>query len=125
MHVDGGVSAQVLAVPQALHLGTGLDDIGPRLSITMTINNRLGGNSDLVQGTAPAVTMRSIGTLIKADARGSVVATAAFAERHGAKLCVTTIGTEFEAEPAKPYDRANMNRLFDYGATRGRQSSFC
>lgn len=121
MHVDGGVTTNVLVVPEAILLSVASPvraSIRPRLFIV--INNKLTPEFDIVRGRTIPVVTRSVSTVIKASMRSTLISTYAFARRHGWEFNLVSIGADHPAATTNSFDTAYMRRLYDYGHAKGR-----
>lgn len=122
MHVDGGVTAQVLTLTAPLRAieRTGLD-AGRRPAIYILMNQRIGTEFTLVKRSVLTIGARSIETLIKTHGRSAVREARDAALRRGWTFRLTSIGDDFTVPEPRPFDRAYMNALFAYGFARARE----
>jgi hypothetical protein len=121
MHVDGGVTAQVLTLTAPLRAidRTGVDG-GRRPAIYILMNQRIGPEFTLVKRSVATIGSRSIATLTKTHGRSAIREARDAALRRGWTFRLTSIGDDFTVPEPAPFDRAYMNALFDYGLRRGR-----
>ena len=119
MHADGGATAQILALPEAF-VARGTDVGARRLDLYMIVNGRVAPSFELTRGRTVSILERAMGSLLRSSTRGNLLETKTFADRRGYPLRVAAIGGDFVGEEPKPFDRAYMRRLFDYGYERGR-----
>jgi hypothetical protein len=122
MHVDGGATAPVLTLIAPLRSTerTGMDG-GRRPSIYVLMNQRLGSEFTLVKRSVLTVGARSLATLTKTHGRAAVREARDAALRRGWTFRLSSIGDDFTLTEQKPFDRAYMNALFDYGFGRAKE----
>ena len=122
MHVDGGVTAQVLTLTAPLRAieRTGVDT-GRRPAMHILMNQRIGTEFSLVKRSVLTIGARSIETLIKTHGRSAVREARDAALRRGWIFRLTSIGDDFTVPEPRPFDRAYMNALFAYGFARARE----
>ena len=83
MHVDGGVRANLLVVPESLLLSSvppPASGVQPRVYIVM--NNKLEQDFEIVEGKALTIVSRSFTTAVKANTQNTLIATYDFARRN-------------------------------------------
>jgi len=119
MHVDGGVTAPVLTLPEAYLLrnaswGKSLD-----LQLYILMNNKIEPEFQVVQNRTLEIAARSSSTLIKAQTRSILYTTYDFARRNKYGFNLTYIETERPPSPTG-FDTAYMRALFQYGYDRAR-----
>lgn len=119
MHVDGGTTMQILAIPESFVEYTGGRHCGPTVKLDAVINGRLDAEFGLVPAETLAIAERSISTLIKVSTKAGLTAARALAERREIDLSVTSIGPDFEAPRSRqPFDQSYMRALFAYGISK-------
>jgi hypothetical protein len=121
MHVDGGVTANVLVVPQSLLLANmPAARTGMRPQIYVIINDQLTPAFDLVKAATAPIVERAFITAVKANTRNSLIATQDFTRRNGWEFNVAAIDPNYSAEAAITFKTPYMRRLFAYGYDKGR-----
>ena len=93
-------------------------DVGRRPSIYILMNQRIGSEFTLVKRSVSTIGARSLATLTKTHGRSAVREARDAALRRGWTFRLTSIGDDFTLTEPRPFDRAYMNALFDYGFGR-------
>jgi predicted acylesterase/phospholipase RssA len=119
MHVDGGVTANVLAVPQSMLLST-FPRSGAQARIYVIVNGKLAPEFNLVKDQTLPIVARAFLTTVKANTRNTLIATRDFARRNGLTFNLAEIDPDYPAENAIGFKTAYMAPLFDYGFAKGR-----
>jgi Patatin-like phospholipase len=78
MHVDGGVTSNILAVPEALLLAKLPKRATERPRLYIIVNGKLAPDFDLVGDGTLSIVARSFWTAVKANTRSTMIATAKF-----------------------------------------------
>ncbi|MGF1551806.1 MAG: hypothetical protein ACFBWO_04790 [Paracoccaceae bacterium] len=84
----------------------------------MLLNNRLSPEFEVVDASALAIAERSLSTLIKSHARGTVATAEAFARASEVDFRFAAIGADFDEAMPAPFDRGYMTALFTHGRAR-------
>jgi predicted patatin/cPLA2 family phospholipase len=119
MHVDGGVTSNVLAVPEGIMVARGLRaPSGSRVYII--VNGKLAPDAALTSNSTIPIVARSFWTTVKANTRNTLIATYEFCRRNGWGFFVTAIdaGHAIETQTIN-FDTAYMQELFTYGLAKG------
>ncbi len=122
MHVDGGLSSQILLVPEPFLIDAA--PIGGDAQIFALVNNTLAAEFEQVKPTTLPIARRGFSTLIKSHSRASVSASALLAKRGEIDLRVAAIGTDFPLRQDRLFDPTYMNTLWLYGFELGRSGAF-
>lgn len=117
MHVDGGVNAPFLAVPESLLSSTTAGPRPPGGAIYVLVNGGLAPDARTTDGKLRAILARSYDSASKASLRTHLAANAAFAARNGLQLYVSAIPREVESSSLDFSPKA-MKRLFEIGRAR-------
>lgn len=120
MHVDGGITANVLVVPEALLLASKpvlSSRIRPKFYVIL--NGKLGPNFEVVKPNTLPIAIRSFATSVRANTRNTLLATYEFIKRRGWELNLAAIDDSVPAPEKIGFDTAYMRSLFDYGYQRG------
>lgn len=115
MHVDGGVTANVLVVPESFLLSQRRlfpSSFPGRMFIVM--NNAIEPDFEMVENRTLPVIVRSYSTTIKANTAKVLKAAEAFARRHRFDFKLAYIPADYPAPAAMQFDTEYMKRLFDY-----------
>jgi predicted patatin/cPLA2 family phospholipase len=120
MHVDGGVTSNVLAVPEGILVAKGLR--APQGSrVYVVVNGKLAPDAALTSNSTIPIVARSFFTTVKANTRNTLIATYEFCRRNGWGFFVTAIDAGRAIETVSiNFDTAYMRELFDYGLAKGR-----
>lgn len=124
MHVDGGITSNVLVVPEALLLNRLKVNPAIRPRLYVIVNGKLAPDFDLVEGNTLAIVSRSFWTAVKANTRHTLIATHSFASRNKWEFRATAIEKGHAiATSTFNFDRTYLRDLFSYGYDRGRSGS--
>jgi Patatin-like phospholipase len=122
MHVDGGVTTNVLILPEAVLVsGTPVfpPDARPRVYVVM--NSKLTPDFDVVRASTLPIVTRSFETSVRANTRNTLLASYQFAKSRNWDFNVTAIDPDYPKSPTIGFDQGYMQQLFDYGFERGRR----
>ena len=117
MHVDGGVNAPFLGVPEGLMSWTP-EPSALRGAFYVLVNGQLRRTSRVTGGRLRDILERSFDSASKAMLRTQLLATAEFAHRTGMPLHVAAMPIELEAS-SLDFDPESMRRLFEAGRRAG------
>lgn len=121
MHVDGGVTAQVFALPLAI-TATLLGAAKEReRHMYVIINNRVAPQFDMPRRGILPIASRSISTLIKMQGSSGVRDIYHVSKAADAEFNLAYIDSDFTEITPEPFDRGYMNKLFAHGYALGRQ----
>ena len=121
MHVDGGVKAQVFTHAAVLNLKAATDKIlgensGDAIGrIYILRNGRIVPHPEVVPRKFKDIAGRSISVMIKQAALNDLYRIYSFAQRDQLEFYYVDIPNEFEIKSKEPFDRDEMNRLFELG----------
>jgi hypothetical protein len=118
MHVDAGVTANVLAIPDAMLTSSFSFARGVHPSIYIIINGKGGPDFSLVDNGLLPIFERSFETTIKANTRNSLIATSEYAKRHGWSLYATAIAESVPTTSPTDFDINQMRALFADGCAQ-------
>jgi hypothetical protein len=122
MHVDGGVRANLLVVPESLLLSSvppPASGVRPRVYIVM--NNKLEQDFEIVEGKTLAIVSRSFTTAVKANTQNTLIATYDFARRNKWDFNLASIEPDYPTTTSMGFDRNYMSQLYQYGYDKGRE----
>ena len=124
MHVDGGVTAPVLTLPEAFLLRDAkLAKIGDKtgdLQLYILINNKVEPEFQLVANSTIEIAARSSSTIVKTQTRSILYSTYDFTRRNKFGFNLTYIEGRIPAAASSGFDTAYMRGLFQYGYDRAR-----
>jgi len=124
MHVDGGVRANLLVVPESLLLSSvppPASGVQPRVYILM--NNKLEQDFEIVEGKALTIVSRSFTTAVKANTQNTLIATYDFARRNKWDFNLASIDADYPTTTSMGFDRSYMQQLYQYGYQQGLSGS--
>ncbi|QQM05650.1 hypothetical protein I8G32_04220 [Rhodopseudomonas palustris] len=119
MHIDGGVTAPVLTLPEAFLLRNAAPAKPENLQLFILINNKVEREFQLVTNSTVEIAARSSSTMLKTQTRSILYNTYAFARRNKFGFNLTYIEGDRPLSPAG-FDTAYMRELFQYGYDRAR-----
>lgn len=125
MHVDGGTTMQVLAVPTKVAAASG-DFLtnARRRSFFVLLNKKFEPDFDMTKRSTFAIAARGFDTLMKSDTYGTVLDTYRFAQKFKYDFRLAFIPASFDMKPNAVFDRAYMNALFALGREAGRRGDW-
>lgn len=117
LHVDGGVTAPFVSIPEGLYFWEAPDQPQQRSRIFVLINGKVDPTFAVVRGGAPTVLARAYETMMKTNLRVHLAATRGFAERHGMPFAVAEIPRDAESGSLN-FQPESMKMLFQLGQRR-------
>ncbi len=120
MHVDGGVTAPVLTLPEAFLLRDAKLANAGDLQLYILINNKVEREFQLVPNSTIEIAARSSSTILKTQTRSILYSTYDFARRNKFGFNLTYIEGRIPAAASSGFDTAYMRGLFQYGYERAR-----
>jgi hypothetical protein len=118
MHVDAGVTANVLAIPDAMLTSSFSFAPGVHPNIFIIINGKGGPDFSLVDNGLLPIFERSFETSIKANTRNSLIATSEYAKRHGWSFYATAIKESVPTTSPTDFNINQMRTLFANGCAQ-------
>ena len=112
MHVDGGVRANLLVVPESLLLSSvppPASRVQPHVYILM--NNKLEQDFEIVEGKALTIVSRSFTTAVKANTQNTLIATYDFARRNKWDFNLASIDADYPTTTSMGFDRGYMQHM--------------
>jgi hypothetical protein len=120
MHVDGGVTTNVLIVPDAvLASGTALFPPDSRPKVYVVINGKLAPDFEVVRASTLPIVTRSFETSVRANTRSTLLASYQFARNRNWEFNLTAVDRDYPKPAGITFDTAYMQQLFEYGYQRG------
>lgn len=120
MHVDGGITANVMVVPEAfLVTNTSAMPRGVKPRIYVIINGKLGPNFEVVKPRTLQIAIRSFETSVRANTRNTLLASYEYVRRRGWNLRLAAMDDSYPEGPNQGFDEAYMRGLFEYGYQQG------
>ncbi|MFT4118550.1 patatin-like phospholipase family protein [Bradyrhizobium sp.] len=114
MHVDGGVTAPVLTLPEAL-LVQGRLPGSARMNIYILVNKKIERTFELVANGTIDVASRSLSSITQSQTRSIIYSTYDFAKRNGLGFHLSYIERDYPAAPSEGFNTAYMRALYQYG----------
>ena len=123
MHVDGGITSNVLVVPEAMLVSNRpvLTNVKPRIYVIL--NSKLGPYFEVVPASTVQIAVRAFGTSVRANTRNTLLASYEFIRRRGWDMTLAAIDDSFPSQATAGFDTAYMRGLFEYGMEQGRSGA--
>jgi predicted acylesterase/phospholipase RssA len=118
MHVDGGLTAPVLTLPDALLVRGRAPAGNGRLSIYILVNKKIERNFELVPNGTIDVASRTISSITQAQTRSIIFSTYEFARRNRLSFHLSYIERDYPPSPSSEFNTAYMRALYQYGFER-------
>ncbi len=117
MHVDGGTSSQIFALPDAAFVAPEAFAVpaGTSGSLWLLVNYVAGPEFGVTPAGTFGVGQRAYGTLIKSDLRSELFALSAAARETGLDFRLASIPETVPWNPRDPFSPEYMARLFEIG----------
>lgn len=115
MHVDGGVTAPVLTLPEALLFQSGRMPGSARMDIYILVNKKIERNFELVSNGTIDVASRSLSAITQSQTRSIILSTYDFAKRNRLGFHLSYIARDYPAPPSEGFDTTYMRALYQYG----------
>ncbi|WP_375160424.1 patatin-like phospholipase family protein [Bradyrhizobium sp. RDT46] len=115
MHVDGGVTAPVLTLPEALLFQGSRLPGNARMDIYILVNKKIERNFELVSNGTIDVASRSLSAITQSQTRSIIFSTYDFARRNRLGFHLSYIARDYPAPPSEGFDTAYMRALYQYG----------
>ncbi len=119
MHIDGGVTAPVLTLPEAFLLRNAGLAKADNMQLFILINNKIEREFQLTANSTLEIAGRSSSTMLKTQTRSILYNTYAFAHRNKFSFNLTYIEADRPVAPPG-FDTAYMRELFQYGYDKAR-----
>ncbi|WP_371929901.1 patatin-like phospholipase family protein [Bradyrhizobium sp. CCGUVB1N3] len=114
MHVDGGVTAPVLTLPEDL-LFHGRLPGNSRVNIYILVNKKIERTFELVPNGTIEVASRSLSSITQSQTRSVIFSTYDFARRNHLGFHLSYIERDYPPPPSQGFDTAYMRALYQYG----------
>lgn len=122
MHVDGGVTANILVVPEAILLARKpVLPANVRPKIYAILNGKLGPYFEVVKPNTLQIAVRAFATSVRSNTRNTLLASYEFLTRRGWSMNLAAIEDGYPNQEKPGFDTAYMRGLFEYGYERGRR----
>jgi predicted acylesterase/phospholipase RssA len=124
MHVDGGVTAPVLTLPEAFLLRNGAFARGLRMNIYVLINDKVERDFQLVPNSTIDIAARASASVMKTQIRSVLYETYDFARRNNFGFNLTYIAKELPSPGSSGFETSYMRSLYQYGFDKARTGDF-
>lgn len=115
MHVDGGVTAPVLTLPDEYFMRHRSPARKSHVDMYLLVNNKIQNEFTLVKDSALNVASRSISPITKSQTRAIVFSTYDFAKRSNFSFSLSYIEREYPSDKRSEFDTTYMRHLYEYG----------
>ncbi len=115
MHVDGGVTAPVLTLPEALLFQGSRLPGSAKLDIYILVNKKIERNFELVSNGTIDVASRSLSAITQSQTRSIIYSTYDFAKRNRLGFHLSYIARDYPPPPSEGFDTTYMRALYQYG----------
>src|ERR1700730_6490184 len=120
MHVDGGVTAPVLTLPEAFLLRNGGFARGLRMNIYVLVNDKVERDFQLVRNSTIDIAARTSASITKTQIRSVLYATYDFARRNNFGFNLTYVDRDVPSLRSFGFETSYMRSLYQYGFDRAR-----
>jgi len=124
MHVDGGVTAPVLTLPEAFLLRNGALARGLRMNIYVLINDKVERDFQLVPNSTIDIAARTSASVTKTQIRSVLYETYDFARRNNFGFNLTYIDRDIPSPGSSGFETSYMRSLYQYGFDKTKTGDF-
>jgi predicted acylesterase/phospholipase RssA len=124
MHVDGGVTAPVLTLPEAFLLRNGAFARGLRMNIYVLINDKVERDFQLVRNSTIDIAARASASVTKTQIRSVLYETYDFARRNNFGFNLTYIDRDVPSPGSFGFDTSYMRSLYQFGYDKAKTGDF-
>src|SRR5258707_7263654 len=124
MHVDGGVTAPVLTLPEAFLLRNGALARGLRMNIYVLVNDKVERDFQLVPNSTIDIAARASASVTKTQIRSVLYETYDFARRNNFGLNLTYFDKDFPSPGSFGFETSYMRSLYQYGYDKAKAGGF-
>jgi len=124
MHVDGGVTAPVLTLPDAFLLRNGAFAKGVRMNIFILINNKVERDFQLVPNNTIDIAARASASVTKTQTRSVLYETYNVARRNNFGFNLTYIDKDLPSPGSFDFETSYMRSLYQYGYDKAKTGNF-
>jgi predicted acylesterase/phospholipase RssA len=124
MHVDGGVTAPVLTLPEAFLLRNGALARGLRMNIYVLVNDKVERDFTLVPNSTIDIAARTSASVTKTQIRSVLYETYDFARRHNFGFNLTYIDKGLPSPTSFGFEAGYMRSLYQYGYDKAKAGDF-
>ena len=124
MHVDGGVTAPVLTLPEAFLLRNGAPARGLRMNIYVLVNDKVERDFQLVPNSTIEIAARTSASVTKTQIRSVLYETYDFARRNNFGFNLTYIDKNLPSPTSFGFEAGYMRSLYQYGYDKAKTGDF-
>jgi predicted acylesterase/phospholipase RssA len=124
MHVDGGVTAPVLTLPEAFLLRNGALARGLRMNIYVLVNDKVERDFQLVPNSTIDIAARTSASVTKTQIRSVLYETYDFARRNNFGFHLTYIDKNLPSPTSFGFEVGYMRSLYQYGYDKAKTGDF-
>jgi predicted acylesterase/phospholipase RssA len=124
MHVDGGVTAPVLTLPEAFLLRSGAFARGLRMNIYVLVNDKVERDFKLVPNSTIDIAARTSASVTKTQIRSVLYETYDFARRNNFGFNLTYVAKDFPSPGSFGFETTYMRSLYQYGFDKAKTGDF-
>ena len=124
MHVDGGVTAPILTLPEAFLLRTASFGHGQRMTMYVLINDKIEREFEVVPNGTLEIAARASASIVKTQLRSVLYETVAFSRRSNIGFKLTYIGREVPPSGSLEFRTSYMRALYQYGYDKAKGGAF-
>jgi len=124
MHVDGGVTAPVLTLPEAFLLRNGVPARGLRMNIYVLVNDKVERDFQLVPNSTIDIAARTSASVTKTQIRSVLYETYDFARRNYFGFYLTYIDKNLPSPTSFGFEAGYMRSLYQYGYDKAKTGDF-
>jgi predicted acylesterase/phospholipase RssA len=124
MHVDGGVTAPVLTLPEAFLLRNEGFATGLRMNIYVLINDKVERDFQLVRNSTIDIAARASASVTKTQIRSVLYETYEFARRNSLGFNVIYIDRDVPSPGSSGFETSYMRSLYQYGYDKAKTGDF-
>jgi predicted acylesterase/phospholipase RssA len=124
MHVDGGVTAPVLTLPEAFLLRNGAFARSLRMNIYVVVNDKVEHDFQLVPNSTIDIAARASASVTKTQIRSVLYETYDFARRNNFGFNLTYIDKDLPSPGSFGFETSYMRALYQYGYDKAKAGDF-
>jgi hypothetical protein len=124
MHVDGGVTAPVLTLPEAFLLRNGAITRVLRMNIYILVNDKVERDFRLVPNSTIDIAARASASVMKTQIRSVLFETYDSARRNNFGFNLTYIARDFPSPGSSGFETGYMRSLYQYGFDKAKTGDF-
>jgi hypothetical protein len=124
MHVDGGVTAPVLTLPEAFLLHNATLNRSTHTDMYVLMNSKLERDFQLVPNTTVGIAARASASATKTQTRSVLQETYDFARRNNLGFNLTFVDKEISSSSSLGFNTDYMRALYQYGYDKARSGDF-